>query len=288
MTALRFGREEVQAVIEIAILSVGIYAMLRFLRGTRGFGVLRGLALALALALVALAALNVYPGVPVLSEILTLVAPWLFLVLVILFQPELRQGISRLGSTPITRVLARGSRGSHAAEAIADVALAARRMGKERIGALIAFERAVSLSPYYEHAVRIDAPLSSILLESLFFPGNPLHDGAVVVHGNTVAAAAVLLPLTENPEIQRRLGTRHRAALGLTEETDAVTLVVSEETGQITLCAGGRMYRDIPYDRLEDQISQLLRARWEGPLEASALSGESGEHRGLRAEAPRS
>ncbi|TAH39233.1 MAG: diadenylate cyclase [Planctomycetota bacterium] len=286
--ALQIRREHVQAIIEIAVLAGCIYAVLRFLRGTRGFGVLRGLAFFLVTLAVALFALSQYPGVPVLTEILRLVAPWLFLVLVILFQPELRQGISRFGTTPLTRVLPLGSRPAESRRALAEVAAAVRRMAKERIGALIAFERAVPLSPYYDSAVRIDAPVSALLLESLFFPGNPLHDGAVVIRGDTVVAAAVLLPLTENPEVQHRLGTRHRAALGLTEETDAVTMVVSEETGQITLCAGGRMYRNIPFDELETRLAELLRSRWEGPREGGGAGppasspADSGEHPALR------
>lgn len=259
-----FERRNIQAAIEIAILAACIYAVLRFLRGTRGFGVARGLAFFLAVAAVGLFALSWYPGVPVLQAILAQVAPVLTLVLVILFQPELRQGIARLGQTPLSRFVGL-HRPAQTRMALADVVLAARRMARERIGALIAFERTVSLEPYYENAVRVEAPVSSILVESLFFPGNPLHDGAVVIRGNMVAAAAVLLPLTENPAVQRRMGTRHRAALGLTEETDAVTMVVSEETGQITLCADGRMVRHVPFDELEARLADLLRSGWHGP-----------------------
>ncbi len=246
----------VGAAIEIALLSLGIYAVLRFLRTTRGFGVLRGLLVFLLAVSIGLAGLDAVLEVPRLNFILGLVAPWLVVVLVILFQPELRRGISQIGRAGFLGFL--GSEGPEAAT-LAKVTAAVQRMAKERIGALIAFERNVSLDPYEENAVKIEAPVASILLEAIFFPGNPLHDGAVILRGRKIAYAVCLFPLTENPEVQRRMGTRHRAALGLTEETDAVTVVVSEETGRISICCGGIMYRQVPFDQIEDKLRELLR-----------------------------
>ena len=147
-----------------------------------------------------------------------------------------------------------------AQQAIPDIVRAAQRMSNERIGALIAFERQVSLAHFRENAVNIDAPISSILLETIFFPGAPMHDGAVVVRDDLVLSAACLLPLADASESLGRLGTRHRAALGLTQESDAVTLVVSEETGQISLCAGGVMHRPIPHEQLESKLHELLQS----------------------------
>lgn len=260
---LGWNRATVGMVLEILILTLCFYAVLRFLRSTRGSGVLSGLIYFLAALFVFLQILSNYPGVPVIQEILDRVGGLGLLVVAVLFQPELRQGISRFGTGFFS--LMRLGRASQKEETLAKLAAAAQRMAKERIGALIAIERNVSLTPFYENAVGIDAPVSAILLETIFFPGSPLHDGAVIVQEDRLIAAACLFPLTENPEVQRRMGTRHRAALGLTEETDAVTLVVSEETGQISLCAGGRIYRRVPFDSLEERLLELLRSKTPTP-----------------------
>lgn len=241
--------------IEVTTLTVVFYGVLRFLRNTRGGGLLRGLGVFVVGTGLVYVLFGIFPGVPVLQRVIQMVGGLLVLVLVILFQPELRQGISRFGRGGLFRFLDQDERSS---EVATKVARAAQRMAKERIGALIAFERNVSLSPYYDNAVAVDAPVSGILLETIFFPGSPLHDGAVVIRGERVIAAACLLPLAEPSEALGRLGTRHRAGLGLAEETDAVTLVVSEETGQISLCANSEMLRPIPFDQLEDRLNALL------------------------------
>ncbi|KAA3604989.1 MAG: TIGR00159 family protein [Planctomycetota bacterium] len=256
--------------IEVALLAIFLYAVLRFLRSTRGSNVLRGLTYFLVAAFLGITVLGKFPEVPVIEEILRHVTPALVIVLAVLFQPELRQGISRFGTGFLD--LLRIGRSGGEEETLSKLASAAQRMAKERIGALIAIERYVSLAPYYENAVSIDAPVSSILLETIFYPGSPLHDGAVIVREDQVLAAACLFPLTENPEVQRRMGTRHRAALGLTEETDAVTLVVSEETGQISLCAGGKLYRKVPFDLLEDRLMELLKSKAPAPSSRSRES----------------
>ena len=240
---LAIGRQEVAMVLEILVLTAAIYAVLRFLRSTRGFGVITGLGIFIVLFFLLLSLLNLWPGVPVLDYIVSRVAPFLVVILVILFQPELRQGISRFGRPGLFGWFGP----AHAdPEILARIATAAGRMSTERIGALIALERGVSLEAYAENAVAVDTPVTPILLETLFFPGGPLHDGAVLIRGDAVLAASSLLPLTSNPEIGRRLGTRHRAAIGLTEETDAVTLVVSEETGKISIAVGGEFFPKVP------------------------------------------
>ncbi|RMH01155.1 MAG: TIGR00159 family protein [Planctomycetota bacterium] len=248
-------RQLLQRLIEIATLTVAYYGLLRFLRSTRGGGLLRGLGVFVSITLVLYALFSIFPGVPVLVEILRQVGGAIVLILVILFQPELRQGIARFGRGGLLRFLGQEERST---ETAARVARAAQRMAKERIGALIAFERGVSLAPYSDNAVPVDAPVSGILLETIFFPGGPLHDGAVVIREDRIQAAACLLPLADPSEELGRLGTRHRAALGLSEETDAVTLVVSEETGQISLCSAGRLMRQIPLDQIEEKLVALL------------------------------
>ena len=249
-------RNPVSTLLEIGLLASVIYGILRFLRSTRGFGVLRGLVIVFATAALFFFGLRVWPGVPVIEEIVSRIGGWVVLVLFVLFQPELRQGISRFGRAGWFRFF---SREVQSQEAISRIVAASQRMAKERIGALIAFERASSLGPYRDNAVQVNAPVSGILLETIFYPGSPLHDGAVVIRSDEILAAACLFPLSESHESFGRLGTRHRAAVGITEETDAVTLVVSEETGSISLSSGGELFRQVPFDQLEDRLLTLLR-----------------------------
>ena len=250
--------------LEVLILWGGIYVMLRFLRGTRGFGVFRGLVLLIGAVWIGVLLLDASFGVPRLKEMVTMITPALIIMLAILFQPEIRQGISRLGHGGLLGFLAQEEEGQ---DTIRRIASAAIRMAKERTGALIAFERTVSLAPFRENAVKIEAPVTTILVESIFFHGNPLHDGGVIIKGGNILSAAAIFPLTDNPDVQRRMGTRHRAAIGITEETDAIAMVVSEETGQISLAAGGQLYQQVPFDKLEEYLAQLLRRgrRWTGP-----------------------
>ncbi len=255
MILAALDRAAFSTLIEILALTGFFYAVLRFLRSTRGFGVLRGLAVVVIGASLVFSVLSFWPGVPVLRHLLAQVAPWLVIILFILFQQEVRQGISRFGRGRWFRLLASPAATS---ETIAVVSNAAQRMAKERIGALIAFQREVSLAPWRENAVEVDAPVSAILLETIFFPGSPLHDGAVVIHNDTIQAAACLLPLSDAGMGLGRLGTRHRAALGLSQETDSVTLVVSEETGKISLCSGGEMFRALSPEKLEETLRELL------------------------------
>jgi diadenylate cyclase len=261
---------DLRTALEIAVLWAAIYAVLRFMRSTRGFGLLRGLASFAALSFLAYQILDATESAPVLRAILKDVAPSLAFILFILFQPEIRQGLARVGRTGIFSFF---NRDRAEDETVHEIVGAARRMAQERIGALIAFERGVSLAPFRDSAVGLDARVSGILLENLFFPGSPLHDGAVIVQGDKLAAASCLFPLTTNPEVQRRIGTRHRAAIGLTEETDAITLVVSEESGRISLASHGRLYEAIPYAEVEERLLLLLRE--EKTTEATATPPDS-------------
>lgn len=244
--------------IEVALLSVAIYGILRFIRSTRGVGVLRGLFLVIFFATLLLGALDrLAPGgLDVIKHILSVVTPFFALILVVLFQQELRQGIGRVGRAGILDRLRGGPQVQHE---VHQIAAAARRLSNQRIGALVAFEREVSLKPFSEGAVALDLPVTSVLLETIFYPGSPLHDGGVVVAGKSITAASAIFPLTGNPTVSARLGTRHRAALGLSEETDAVALVVSEETGEIALAAAGRLEKPVPPDMLERRLQELLR-----------------------------
>ena len=244
--------------LQIVIMAAAIYGILRFIRSTRGVGVLRGLFI-FTLAVVLLIALldKIAPGgVDAITYILDAVIPYFALIIVILFQEELRHGISRFGHSGLLRF---GGNTAESPTELAKIATSAKRLANQRVGALIAFQRNVSLKPFSEGAVALDLPITSILMETIFFPGGPLHDGGLVIKGKHITAASCVFPLTANPDIARRLGTRHRAALGLSERTDAVVLVVSEETGEIALAAGGVLHKPVPQDMLEKRLSELLK-----------------------------
>ena len=268
MDFLNEFRDPVTA-IEVVVLWAAIYAGLRFLRSTRGFGLLRGLAGFFLAAFVLYQVLVGTESAPVLQEILSSIAPSLVILIIVLFQPELRQGLARIGGSGWLSIFQRGD--EEVNETVDAVVGAARRMAQERTGALLAFERGVSLAPYRDNAVQLDSPCSGILLETIFFPGSPLHDGAVILQNGKITAASALFPLTTNPEVQRRMGTRHRAAIGLTEETDAITLVVSEETGRVSLASNGRLFEAIPLKELKGRLLELLR---EEPAEAEEAESE--------------
>lgn len=268
MDFLNEFRDPVTA-IEVAVLWAAIYAGLRFLRSTRGFGLLRGLAGFFLAAFMLYQVLVGTESAPVLQEILSSIAPSLVVLIIVLFQPELRQGLARIGGSGWLSIFQRGD--EEVNETVNAVVGAARHMAQERTGALLAFERGVSLAPYRDNAVQLDSPCSGILLETIFFPGSPLHDGAVILQNGKITAASALFPLTTNPEVQRRMGTRHRAAIGLTEETDAISLVVSEETGRVSLASNGRLFEAIPLKELEGRLLELLR---EEPAEAEEVESE--------------
>jgi diadenylate cyclase len=184
---------------------------------------------------------------------------WSFwvLVLIVLFQPELRRALARLGQSRLFQGVTMGVR-EQQAHLIDDVVKAADGLASKRIGALLVIERTTGLRNYAELGVHLDALVSSDLLVSLFLPYSPLHDGAVVIRGDRVAAAGCFLPLSRNTQLGRAMGTRHRTALGLSEETDAVVLVVSEESGRISLAVGGQMETPLDRDALRRRLGELF------------------------------
>ncbi len=241
-------------ILQIAILASGIYMFLRFLRTTRGSGLLRGLVFAFIFGAIGLLGLAESLELQELLHIIEAFTPYVAVILVILFHPELRRAMTRLGQqNRFAKLFSKRKKGT-----VTEIVAAANAMAARRHGALIAFQRETPLDGWTANAATIDAEVSKLLLESIFHPGSALHDGAVVVDGNRVVAAACLFPLTENIEISKSTGTRHRAALGLTEETDAVALSVSEETGAISISEHGRMERDIPAAELETRLRKHL------------------------------
>lgn len=246
---------DTSSVLQVLILSLGIYLVLGFLRTTRGTGIVRGLAVAAVLAAVGLYVLSIYLDLDELDYLFEVSSGYAVVVLAILFQPELRRGIVHLGENPLIGQLLRGRR----EEVVSEVVQAVSKMAAKRQGALIAVERKSPLEPYMESAVAVDAEVTSFLLDTIFQHGSALHDGAVVIRGDRVAAAGCLFPLAEEgPLINKSTGTRHRAALGLTEESDAVTIAVSEETGGITLCHAGKMEQKLTPSRLEELLREKL------------------------------
>lgn len=241
--------------IEVAVFAVFIYTGLRFLRETRGSGVIYGMTLLLVGALL----LNVLTskfGLANLGLVFDTIAPSLVLCLVVVFHPEIRKAILQLGDAPIFNRFFRLD-----SKIVPRLVRALARMSKDRVGALIAIEREATLAELIENGITIDAELNSYLLESIFFPKSALHDGGVVVRDDRIVAASCLFPLSQNPDVDKRLGTRHRAALGLSEETDAIVLVVSEETGKISIAMNGRLDYDLTVEQLENQLEGLLHAR---------------------------
>jgi diadenylate cyclase len=237
-----------QSGIEIGILSAGLYWMWKLFRGTRGARVLAGFAVVLAtLSLLAIAL-----DLKVIQALLRTTPAFLFTALVIIFQPELRRVFAEVGS----RQLLGGRR--QTTEVIEIIIRALEQMQQDGHGALIAFEREITYEPARETGTIIDAQITDDLIETIFFPKTPLHDGGVIICRDRIAVAAAIFPLTQTEGLQRTLGLRHRAALGLSDETDAVVVVLSEETGILSLAYNGELRRPLTTDELRSQLITIL------------------------------
>jgi len=236
-----------QDALDIILVAVIIYQIFLILRGTQAIWVLAGLFLIFLS----------YLGARTL-ELLTL--EWLldsvmksfFLIIIILFQADIRRVLSRIGR----RALA--PPGGSAPETTEEICEAAETLANHRIGGLIVFERQVGLSDYLEGSIRLDALVTWELLVSLFWPHNPTHDGAVIIQGDRILAAGCLLPLSKSQDLDPTLGTRHRAAVGLTENTDALALVISETNGHISLARGGKLKQNLSRLQLRQELQELM------------------------------
>jgi len=241
-----------RAGIEILVLTLMIYAVLRFLRGSRGAGILKGLGVVVVVGLIGVLFLARFLELNVIGAIASEGVAIFSFALLVIFQPEVRRALVRLGQSPLFGFFARSHKEvtNHLIDAVAT-------MSREKIGALIAIEREVGLRSYAEGGVRLDAEVSSSLLVSIFFPKTPLHDGAVIIQSDRVVAAGCLFPLTENVDVGSGLGTRHRAAIGVTEDSDALAIVVSEETGDVSIALKGQMTRDLDPEGLRMILRSL-------------------------------
>ena len=236
-----------QGVVEVGILFLAIYGVLYYLRGSRGSLVIFGIFV--LWALFSLAAK--FFSFNVISYILDTIGNVLVVVLFILFQPELRRALAQIGSYTVWQ-------GRRRREMIGEIVSAAGSMARRKCGALIVIERRIHLQTLVDDAVALDNKVNSLLLESIFYPNAPLHDGAVIIRGDRIVAARAILPLTRSKEVSPQLGTRHRAALGISEESDAVTVVVSEETGTLSIAQRGILHRDLDCDGLRRLLETLL------------------------------
>jgi diadenylate cyclase len=234
------------AAIDIIIVAALIYQFLLIIRGRRAVHVLFGLGV-----LGLIYALAVWARLELLQTILAYAAPYTAIALIVMFQTELRRALARLGRRPFI-----GTSQLERRELSQEVVLAVSRLSQAHIGALIVVERKIGLRTFIESGVNLDAAVSRDLLCSIFQPGGALHDGAVIIHGDRISAAACFLPLTTNPMLQTELGTRHRAALGITEEADCVAIVVSEETGKVSVAAFGEIEIDVPLERVEHLLTE--------------------------------
>jgi len=234
-------------IIEIGIIWYVIYKLLEFIKGTRAVQVLRGIIIIAVIFL-----LTQQLRFDVINWIFTKLFALSVIAFLIVFQPELRSGLARIGREKVFGNILTEER------TIDEIAKSVSILARKKIGAIIAIEREVSLEPYTESGVALDGSITSELLNTIFMPNTPLHDGGVVVHGDRIVAAGCLFPLSQSPDISKLLGTRHRSAIGLTEETDAVCVVVSEETGIISVANAGKLTRDLDRDRLINHLRALL------------------------------
>jgi diadenylate cyclase len=237
---------------DIALVSVIMYRALLVFRGTQGVQMLAGLGLLIAGTLFARRL-----DLPSLSWVFDNLWTFWVIALVVLFQPELRRALGQVGQGRVVQRLLGPSRHEFA-DVVREVAAAAASLAPRRIGALIVLERGTGLRPYAELGVALDAVVSAELLLSLFPPSSPLHDGAVLIQGTRLVAAGCFLPLSRKIEVGRSLGTRHRAALGVSEEVDAVAVVVSEETGRISIAVDGRLETMADAETLRVRLADLL------------------------------
>ncbi len=240
-------------IIDILIVAVIIYELLLLTRHTRGSALIKGLFMLMLIAL-----LSSMLGFVSLNWLLTAILQNGAIVLVILFQPELRKALERMGRS---KLISKGKKRDDDEDRnviIAEIIQTIQDLSRRRVGALIVFEQKTGLQDVIETGTRLDADISAPLLENIFEPNTPLHDGAVVIRDLQIMAAACILPLAEASGVSRELGTRHRAGVGISENTDAIVLIVSEETGIVSMARDGMLTRPLTMDMLRDILNELF------------------------------
>jgi len=252
------------AVLDILIVAALIYQLLLVVRGTRAAHILAGIGM-----------VGILYGVSILANLeavrllLSYLIPYTPIAVIILFQSEIRRTLARMGRRRFF------GGGFQRPESLDEILLAIKLLSQEQTGGLIVLERDIGLRTFVESGVGLDAVISRDLICSIFMPGTALHDGAVIIQKDRIAAAACFLPLTVNPQLSGNLGTRHRAAIGITEEADCLSLIVSEETGWISIAAFGEMHQNLTIDQVDDRINRhfgvgkfkAMRPSFESPTE---------------------
>ena len=239
--------------LDIAIVAFLVYQLLLLIRGTR--------AVQMALSggfLIGLFFISRWLQLETVNWVIRNLAGYVVFAIIVLFQSDIRRALAHFGRAPLFRYF---ERVQSTDETLEELVVTATNLAARRTGAIIVIERQIGLRNYIEGGIPLDAMVTYDLMASIFQPGSPLHDGAAIVQGDRVAAAACFLPLSVNPRLSRELGTRHRAALGLTEENDAVAIVVSEETGSISIVQGGSLERGISSEALRTMLRRLVGRR---------------------------
>jgi diadenylate cyclase len=235
--------------LDILIVAFIIYELLQLIRGTHAVQMALG-----GLVLVIVYWISQWADLETVNWLLRTFLPYVVFGIIVVFQAEIRKVLAHLGKTPLLGAFS----AQRTEEMIDEVVLAATTLASQHTGAIVVIEREMGLRTYIETGITLDAVVTYDLLVNVFSPGTPLHDGAVILQGTRVAAAACFLPLTVNPELSRQLGSRHRAAIGVTEDTDALAVVVSEETGIISLVTGGRIRRELDARSLKQALLDAL------------------------------
>ncbi len=239
-------------VVDIIVVACILYYVYKLIKDTRAVALLKGL-IVLAIINIISRALDLHVVNWLLQQSVTII----MVALPVVFQPELRRALEQLGRGRIF-TKAQAVSDVEIDNLLTEVMMSSKVMSREKIGALIVFEREVGLGDFIDTGILVDGKVSRELLNNIFIPNTPLHDGAVIIRGNRVMAAGCLLPLTADRSLSTELGTRHRAAIGLSEQADAVVLVVSEETGKISYAYGGHLYRHLPEEKLRETLKAFL------------------------------
>nr|WP_281168439.1 diadenylate cyclase CdaA [Desulfovirgula thermocuniculi] len=245
-----FGPFNPVAVIDVLLVAFVLYRLILLIRGTRAVQLIKGLAVLLVAT-----ALSSWLHLDTFHWLLRQAMTALVVALPVVFQPELRRALEKLGGGSFINAPLLYQAEKERAQVISHVVRAASLLSRRRAGALVVMERTTGLEEYIDSGVKIDGLVSAELLVNIFAPGSPLHDGAVIIRGSRVVSAGCILPLTEKPDVARQLGTRHRAGIGITEVSDALAVIVSEETGTISLAVEGTLARGLDELALSERLS---------------------------------
>jgi len=244
-----------QDILDILIVSLLLYRLLLFIKGTKAVQMLIGVGV-----LMAAAAVSSYTGLYTMDWILQSFWAQIVIALIVLFQPEIRRALARMGETPFFQSFT----SAEELKSLEEIVKATIALANRKIGALIVIERDTSLNEFVEIGTALDAKVTREILLSIFHPSSPIHDGAVVIKGNRIVAAGCFLPIMLSSEVDKTLGTRHRAGLGLTEETDAVAIIISEETGGISMAVGGKLETHLDMETLRDILTDMFTTQKRG------------------------